>query len=308
MPFIYNKDTSEILPTKATQKISTEEIESANYELSEGFWYDLCCNKKLNDEFIRKFYHKVKWMQIFLHQNLSEELLEDILKQRWVNKSLISVCIHQKLTDKLIRKFSYKFDNNHWNEICQHQILNEQIIEENIDKVNWVFISIYQELSENFIYKYWTKLLPFMIFAHQKLSSEFIDKIISTKGEKDIDWNYITKYQKLNEKFIKKYENKILWNYIWNSQTFSEEYIRELYNKANEPYSRISLNWVDICIYQKLSENFIREFEDKMFQIEFGEKVYYKSLWFSLIFEHQELSKEFKKEFSNRCYNKNMKY
>ena len=45
------------------------------------------------------------------------------------------------------------------------------------------------------------------------------------------------------------------WDYISDSQTLSEDFIREFKDKVN---------WGHISIYQKLSEDFIREFKDKV--------------------------------------------
>ena len=48
------------------------------------------------------------------------------------------------------------------------------------------------------------------------------------------NWDYIAKYQKLSEEFIKEYENKWNWNYIAINQKLSEEFIKEYADKLNE--------------------------------------------------------------------------
>ena len=65
----------------------------------------------------------------------------------------------------------------HW------EILSEEFIRNNKDKVDWNWISSNRELSENFI-------------------REFQDRI---------DWYWISKYQKLSIKFIIEFKNKINW-------------------------------------------------------------------------------------------------
>ena len=71
--------------------------------------------------------------------------------------------------------------------------------------------------------------------------------------------------------------NGIDWRYISINKKLSEEFIREFQNK---------FNWVDISCHQKLSEDFIREFKDK--------------LDWTRISTYQKLSEDFIKEFQNR--------
>ena len=112
-----------------------------------------------------------------------------------------------------------------------------------------------------------------------------------------LDWNYISKYQKLSEDFIREFQDKVDWYFISIYQKLSEDFIREFQDKVN---------WDCISIYQKLSEDFIREFQDKVnwdwvsiylklseeFIREFKDKVN----WYS-ISEYQKLSDSFFEEF-----------
>ena len=71
----------------------------------------------------------------------------------------------------------------------------------------------------------------------------------------NIDWNHISSYQKLSEKFIREFSDKVDWYYISFHQKLSEEFIREFSDKVY---------WVYISSSQKLSEKFIREFADRV--------------------------------------------
>ena len=68
---------------------------------------------------------------------------------------------------------------------------------------------------------------------------------------------------------------KIDWYWISCHQTLSENFIREFQDRVN---------WDDISYYQTLSEPFIREFQDRV-------------NWYE-ISAYQMLSKEFRKEFN----------
>ena len=71
----------------------------------------------------------------------------------------------------------------------------------------------------------------------------------------EVDWKYISMYQKLSEKFIEKHSDKIDWNYISKYQKLSEKFIEKHGDKVN---------WVYISISQKLSEEFIEKHKDKI--------------------------------------------
>jgi hypothetical protein len=130
------------------------------------------------------------------------------------------------------------------------------------------------------------------ISKYQKLSEGFIREF-----KNKVDWYYISQYQKLSENFIREFKDKVNWKCISQYQKLSEGFIREFedevywyyisqYQKLSEGFIREFKNkvdWWDISIYQKLSENFIREFKNKV-------DWYYIS-------EHQKLSEGFIREF-----------
>src|SRR5574344_2025871 len=106
-------------------------------------------------------------------------------------------------------------------------------------------------------------------------------------------WNYISKKQKLSEKFIEKHYNKVDLNCILTYQILSESFIEKHYDKVN---------WNRISQHQKLSESFIEKHYDKVnwnyistyqtLSESFIEKHYDKVNWFYISI-HQTVSKEF---------------
>lgn len=139
---------------------------------------------------------------------------------------------------------------------------------------DWSIISEHKKLSENFIAKFadmvdWTK-----ISEHQTLSESFIEKYSDR-----VNWREISFYQNLSDGFVTKFYNKLDINrVIENSSSISEDFIRSNTDKMTE-YS-----WCRISYSRKLSEEFIKKFADK--------------LDWDNVFEHQDLSEEFRKEFS----------
>ena len=139
------------------------------------------------------------------------------------------------LTEAFIEKYQNKID---WECISYCQPLSEDFIEKHKDKVDWNLISSYQKLSEQFIEKHITDLNLMLISKHQKLSESFINnnrkKLIMTniieyqklsEGFFEERWllyklhylDYVIRYHKLSDKFIKTHKleinKKVLWQY-----------------------------------------------------------------------------------------------
>ena len=70
----------------------------------------------------------------------------------------------------------------------------------------------------------------------------------------EVDWVYISIYQKLSESFIEKHIDKVKWNYISMFQTLSESFIEKYFDKVR---------WSYISKYQTLSESFVEKYSNK---------------------------------------------
>ena len=92
----------------------------------------------------------------------------------------------------------------------------------------------------------------------------------------EVDWAYISKYQKLSEEFIEKYIDKVDWFYISIFQKLSESFIEKHIDKAD---------WYYISKYQILSESFIEKHSDKVD-------------WYWIL-KYQKLSKKFIRKHKN---------
>ena len=152
------------------------------------------------------------------------------------------------------------------------------------------------------------------------LNKELGTDLISING---IDWNNISKHQKLSENFIREFQDKVNWCNISYKQKLSEEFIREFQDKFNwESISRnqklsedfirefqCEVDWESISKSQKLSEDFIREFQDKVhwsrisesqkLSEDFIREFQYKVNRFSISI-YQNLSEDFIREFKNK--------
>ena len=73
--------------------------------------------------------------------------------------------------------------------------------------------------------------------------------------EENIDFRYVSFFQKLSEEFILEFQDKIDWGIISKTQKLSEEFIRKNKN---------FINWRRISENQTLSEDFIREYKERV--------------------------------------------
>ena len=105
------------------------------------------------------------------------------------------------------------------------------------------------------------------------ISKEFRDFIREFKDE--VDWEYISEYQKLSGKFIREFQDEVDWCCVSYRQKLTENFIRKFKNKVS---------WFWVSRFQKLTEDFIREFQN---DVDWGN-----------ISEYQKVSKKFLKEFN----------
>ncbi len=68
-----------------------------------------------------------------------------------------------------------------------------------------------------------------------------------------IDWEYVSRFIKLPEEFMRRYKDEVRWGWISHDQKLSENFMREFKDK---------FEWIHICTDQVLSEKFIEEMKD----------------------------------------------
>ena len=140
---------------------------------------------------------------------------------------------------------------------------------------NWNSREFYfnNNLSEEFIEEFYKKInwqyLSYFYSPSENLMNNFLYFW---------NWTYVLQHVKVSEFLLRNVIDKIIidkncWKVISQHQTLSEDFIREFKDK---------LDWGEICRNQKLSEDFIKEFKNKITIYE--------------ICRYQKLSKEFIEE------------
>jgi len=99
------------------------------------------------------------------------------------------------------------------------------------------------------------------ISRYWKLEESFIRKF-----EHNVDWFYISIHQKLSEDFIREFKDKVNWCWISKHQKLSGKFIKEFQNKVA---------WIYISNYQNLSKKIIKEFKDNIVDYKLLKSVHY---------------------------------
>lgn len=169
------------------------------------------------------------------------------------------------------------------------KLYNHYNLSKNIDNIDntWLEIFVkYHVVSEDFIREFEHYVNWINVFTYQKLSEDFINNY-----QHKVRFELILKNQNLSNDFLRKIFNDVKkYNFTWREyeniikyQKLSENFIKE-YNQV--------LNWSCISAYQELSESFISEFRHKV-------------VW-GWIFSRQNISEDFARKYINMGYGCNI--
>lgn len=161
-------------------------------------WYNISVHLKLPESFIKKYMKNFDGLCILKYQqNLSEDLIEFILKNTG--------------------------DDVKWHTVFKYQTLSEDFIERlKFTYLNWYDISMYQKLSENFIKKHVNDVSWYNISRYQILSTSFIEEF-----ENYIYFSGISNNPGISEETLEHFQDKILWENV--SRKFSFKFLINVY-------------------------------------------------------------------------------
>ncbi len=346
--FVNKLDWIEISETKLSEdflKFFKDKLDwkvvSRTQTLSEAFinefekkvcWYWICRKQKLSENFIKNNITKIDWIGASFNQILSEGFINEYQdKVDWVG-----ISCNQKLSEKFILDHHTKV---HWQGISIHQKLSEDTIEEFKSKVFWKDIFFYQNLSMEFMEKYKTYFMcnnlrginitnpnlqefcckHYPELAKQLMPQKTIYQTVVDKAVEDIQKQEDEEFVKAIDKAIKEEKEKEKEKKLISKDAMDD--IVRLYTKYGftstnetdcvkffkEKMTRAAL--INISIQEKLSEDFIRLFQDYVswtnisacqklseeFIMEFKDKVNWDYIAF-----YQDVSKEFMEKNKQR--------
>lgn len=252
------------------QKLSEEFLLKYQEQLS---WEDVAVKQTVSVNFFKEHYDLMPWMTYINHHNLSNEFIEVILRHGKFNNCILT---SQKVSPELLDKYVSKFDKYDWADISKKQNLSYEQIDKYADKLDWRIVVHYQTLSGNLIRKYKDKLQDkwSLICCYQNLTDDIIEEFIDNINFRTLIDNETI----LSEYIIEKYSHKIDKYNLFIKQYFSEDFL----NKHTDWWLYDSLVCYAVISHQKLSENFIRTYKDK--------------LKWSTVTKYQTMSEDFIKE------------
>lgn len=145
-----------------------------------------------------------------------------------------------------------------WSYISKEEVLKEDFIRENKEKLNWKWISKHQVLSEPFIeemgkYVFWEDMSYW-----QTLSEEFLEntqKIIPS-ASLHIYENLFFQCQKMSLSRIKKYKDRYdFWYFLSRNPYLTEDMLETFIEEWD---------WKRVSAYSRLSEDFMRKYHEKL--------------------------------------------
>lgn len=217
------------------QDLSEEMIEKHANKVN---WEYISRFQNLSEDFIRKHKNDVDWKKISYYQeNLSIPFIEEFIN--YLDLYGILVNSNLSLSEEFIKKYADKFFKSH---DLQRRLFANQ--------------NISPELFEYFLKNKYpiliSSLIAYIIQNQNNISKEFIEKY-----NKDIDWKDICdQFHKLKEPFMRKFHEYLDWDLVSKAQKLSEKFIEDFQNKVN---------WKNIFDYQSsLSPEFKEKWKHKI--------------------------------------------
>ena len=212
-------------------------------------------------------------------------------------------CIKNKSLHELpfINKYFkslHQLSRHEWtNLLIDYPDLNENILVEYKDIIDWYIVCLYQNISEDFMNKWITYINWAPISLHRELSDDFI-----IKHQSRLNWSYLSNSGKLSENIIRRFEHRIDWELLIVSN-YSISFLQEYKDKINWTENTFDnmkiyetfeeyIDWERLSYHEPLTEDFMKRFQDK--------------LHWNFISSHQKLSKRFINEFKGRLNMENV--
>ncbi|MEM9981002.1 MAG: hypothetical protein AAF734_00810 [Bacteroidota bacterium] len=259
-------------------RFSSEAIEQLKDKIN---WDELLRNQTgcITEEIIERYKDYFKWDVAYAWQPMSEALIRRLIKANCVDWYKLSVYQNPVLSMAFFEEFE---DNIYWDKIQPTNSKNRLYGE-----------YAYERFSEDFIKKFSHKLDWYLISGFSPISEALIEKMASLPAlERKIHWPilFMRQAKRLSPAFLEKYAHKVDWkdpelyagisesaitaleaqvdwhqvlqaiksrftsSFVQYSEAFLEKY-RHLFKKKH---------WKQISKTQKLSEDFIREHQDKL--------------------------------------------
>jgi hypothetical protein len=278
---------------KDNNNLIINKLMKENYE-NEDYWKFLLESIQFEEDFIKSNYNDINIEYLIKYQVLSENILlwmdkndneknskynNLLIKYQILPESLLlkyientpiekidfyNLALNQNLTDDIIEKYEKHFD---WDIISQEQLLKLQTIVKYNKKINWSLLPFNMKtqylFNDTFILIFQKENIWDNIGWMDKVTIECLwgfKNLITNKG-----WLSIIEHKQLSNDNIEDFINNIMpqlninelefWDIISANQKLSEEFIEKYQDK---------INWESISLFQELSWTILQKFSKKI--------------------------------------------
>jgi hypothetical protein len=239
-------------------------------------WKYISRKNDLSDEFIRVFQHILNMPDVLRYNELSEELLYEIVivpaekyytpkntaiidgviagfRDRATDPDASPYHYPKEVLDKAIQSGYFNFNTLIINRMCQYQTLSESFIREHHLCLCWGVVLQHQKLTEAVI----------QFIADEYVTGAISNEILSATRNVDIKqlkqfsgktfWKYVSKYIYLSEPFMIRYAEFLDWVVVSTAQNMSMLFMAKFADK---------LHWSSLVCAQSMNNEFILEFAE----------------------------------------------
>lgn len=137
-----------------------------------------------------------------------------------------------ELTSDWLRQHKDQLD---WSEVCRYQKLEESLMDQLYDYVDWPAISYWQiHLSQNFIRRHWWDLSKDQLFRTHQLSQSLIREFLD-----HINLDFLVQTHELSINFIRQFSDNLDWVLLKKSQCYFKYDFNEDWDKYKKEFSII---------------------------------------------------------------------
>jgi len=267
-----------------------------NYE-NEDYWKFLLESIQFDEEFIISNYDDINKEYLIKYQVLTENVLLWMEKNHYNSKYNDLLIKYQILPESLLRKYieNTPIQNIDFYNLALNQNLADDIIEKYEKHLDWDIISQEQLLKLQTVIKYNKKINWSLLPLNLKTQYLFNDTFILIFQKENI-WDNIGWMDKVTIECLWEFKNLITnkgWLTIIEHKQLPNDKIEDFINNI---MPQLNINefefWDIISINQKLSEEFIEKYQDKI-------------IWESISL-FQELSWDIIQKFNKKIILKNL--
>jgi hypothetical protein len=207
--------------------------------------------RQLSQKTLVEYSEQIAWYDVPQNDHIDISFIRANITRCHVNQWIWHKSVFSNM------EFIYEFKNQFRpSAICQFVEMNDEIVRDFADILDWGIISHNRNLTEQFIEKYADKLHWDELSCNYALTTRLIDKY-----EDRIDKG-ITSNPNMSLEYILKYYDPLNWFYIFGCKSVNTDFIREYIPKIDVIHHDKFWKWVSIN--PNLDITFIREFADKL--------------------------------------------